>query len=318
MRIFLSSTYEDLKDVRQAAIHYLDGIVGRITDTTGKVVAMEYFNATERYCKDECLHELSTCDLVIGIYGDRYGTSYDDGRSMTEIEFDYAIDHSIPVLAFIKREVCRADKQKKFIREKVHGSKKSSANFENAVDFTNRLDASLKTYLGSFDGYSIDSLWEQVSSIKGEILNKIASEEPGAELQMMPYSSNEDALALDSILSAANYMKSFVETLGIENSAVHSYAYMSANYPTRITSEHQKELCQNVANCASQILSNWEIINLGMNNHTTAIILAASFLKLKRMQQRLLNEPWTEQLRQEVIQIREEYIEVIKGSRYVD
>ena len=95
MRIFLSSTYEDLKDVRQAAIHYLDGIVGRITDTTGRVVAMEYFNATERYCKDECLHELSTCDLVIGIYGDRYGTSYDDGRSMTEIEFDYAIDHSI-------------------------------------------------------------------------------------------------------------------------------------------------------------------------------------------------------------------------------
>ena len=68
MRIFLSSTYVDLKEIRNIAINYLEDIVGHVTDATGTVVAMEYFNATERYCKEECLHELSTCNLVIGIF----------------------------------------------------------------------------------------------------------------------------------------------------------------------------------------------------------------------------------------------------------
>ena len=76
MRIFLSSTYVDLKEIRKVAITYLEGIMGHVTDKTGTVVAMEFFNATERFCKEECLHELSTCDLVIGIYGDRYGRAH--------------------------------------------------------------------------------------------------------------------------------------------------------------------------------------------------------------------------------------------------
>ena len=155
MRIFLSSTYVDLKEIRNIAINYLEDIVGHVTDATGTVVAMEYFNATERYCKEECLHELSTCNLVIGIYGDRYGTPAEDGRSMTETEFDYAIEHNIPILAFVKREECRDAKQQLFISKKVHGSGKSCANFEKEVDFADRLSNSLKEYLGQeeYDGY---------------------------------------------------------------------------------------------------------------------------------------------------------------------
>lgn len=318
MRIFLSSTYIDLKEIRKVAINHLEGIVGHVKDATGIVVAMEFFNATERCCKEECLHELSTCDLVIGIYGDRYGTPAEDGRSMTETEVDYAVEHGIPILAFVKREDDRDDKQKQFISQKVHGSNKSCANFEGEADFADRLSESLKEYLGEYDGYSIDSLWNQVAALKEDVQEKIANDVQGYEFQILPYTSGEEDLALENILSFAKHLKGCVPDLGTENNAVHSYAYMAAHYPNELTTIHERELCQNVSACSAEILRNWELIHLDINNHTTAIILAVTYLKLKRMQQRLINEPWTEKLRQEVVRVRKEYVDTIHGSRYID
>lgn len=82
MKIFLSSTYIDLVPIRQSAINFLNGIKGNsITNNTGEVVAMEFFPATENTCKEECLKQLSTCNLVIGIYGEKYG-SIDEETSL--------------------------------------------------------------------------------------------------------------------------------------------------------------------------------------------------------------------------------------------
>lgn len=320
MRIFLSSTYVDLKEIRNIAINYLEDIVGHITDATGTVVAMEYFNATERYCKEECLHELSTCNLVIGIYGDRYGTPAEDGRSMTETEFDYAVEHNIPILAFVKREECRDAKQQLFISKKVHGSGKSCANFEKEVDFADRLSASIKEYLGQeeYDGYSVDSLWEQVTALRGAVQKRMENNSSGVELQMLPYGSGDEDIALENILSSVKFLKESIQYLEVENTAVHPYAYTVAKRPSELTVDHGRELCKNVAACANQIVANWELIHLGIVNHTTAITLATTYLKLKRMQQRLLDEPWTEELRQEVLRVRTEYIDTIHDSRYVD
>lgn len=318
MKIFLSSTFRDLKDIRQIALNFLEGIVGHVTNSTGEVVAMEYFNASERSCKEECLNELSTCDLVIGIYGDKYGSVADDGRSMTETEFDYAVEHGIPVLAFVKRAVDREEEQSRFISEKVHGSQKSGANFEGPIDFAARLNDSLKEYLGEYDGYSVNSLWEQVAAMKAETQQKMAEGDREYYLKMLPYESGDEDLALDSIITFANGLQEYVVGLGTENNAVHSYAYLSKFHPSQLTPDHDRQLCQNVAECADQILQNWELIFMGINNHTTAIRLAATYLKLKRMQQRLLTEPWTEKLRQEVITVRKEYIDTINDSSYID
>ncbi len=43
MKIFLSSTYKDLVKIRKSAIIFLTGITGRITNSTGEIVAMEFF-----------------------------------------------------------------------------------------------------------------------------------------------------------------------------------------------------------------------------------------------------------------------------------
>lgn len=86
MKIFLSSTYKDLKEIRKSAIHFLKGITGNIKNATGEIVAMEFFDASENTCKEECLHNLSDCNLVIGIYGENYGSiDTETNLSMTEL-----------------------------------------------------------------------------------------------------------------------------------------------------------------------------------------------------------------------------------------
>ena len=51
---------------------------------------------------------------------------------------------------------------------------------------------------------------------------------------------------------------------------------------------------------------------------TFSAMISAMYLKLVRMQIRLLQEPWTENLRQQVVAIRESYVEIIRQSHYHD
>lgn len=200
MKIFLSSTYKDLVKIRKSAIIFLTGITGRITNSTGEIVAMEFFNASENTCKEECLYNLSNCDLVIGIYGEKYGSiDTETNLSMTKLEFDYAVEHHIPLLAFVMRTDHREDEENRFIEEKIYKRGISCAHFDNAFDFVNRLDNSLKQYLVTYDGYSIDSLWNQVTTLKNDISNNIAHESPGFDLQMQPYTAEQDDIALCAI-----------------------------------------------------------------------------------------------------------------------
>lgn len=321
MKFFLSSTYIDLKEIRQVAINYLDGIVGHVSNATGEIVAMEYFNATENTCKEECLRELSSCDLVIGIYGQRYGTVDEETNlSLTEIEFDYAVEHGIPILAFVMQEETkeRDAQEKQFIKSKVYARNVSCAKFSNAEEFVDRLNSSLKKYLGNLDGYSIDSLWDRVISLNQEICISLETDPSDPGLQMLPYTPGQDMEAISKIIESANYLKGFIENLSKENDAVYSYAYMAQYYPEKRTAEIVAGLEEKVQECSDVILGNWLLINFGIYNHATSIVLAATYLKLRNMQQRLLVETWSEELRQEVVKTRELYLETIRCSGYRD
>ena len=319
MKFFLSSTYKDLKDIRKIAINTLNGIMGYSTDATGKVIAMEYFNASENSCKEECLKELDNCDVVIGIYGERYGSiDEESGLSMTEVEFDYAVRMNKPILAFVQRTANREEREAEFINGKVFALGKSCANFDGAEDFADRLNSSLQEYFGAMDGYSINSLWSQVVSLRDVIREKIKKDVPGFELQMMPYAPGDEEQALDYIISSAQRVKQIVPQLAEENNAIFSYAYMHEFYPERNDNKAKDELVQNIEALSGKIQANWESIHLGLNNAATGTILAATFLKLRRMQQRLLLEPWTEELRKEIIEVRNSYVDTILVSKYID
>ena len=94
-QIFVSSTYTDLKDER---LHVLNAITGLKHLAAG----MELFCASN----DEQFKYIKRVidDYYVLIIGARYGSvNQTTGLSYTEMEFDYAVEKGIPVLAFIKQ-----------------------------------------------------------------------------------------------------------------------------------------------------------------------------------------------------------------------
>lgn len=95
MKIFLSSTFTDLKRHRAAAIQALDRI--------GQTIAMEKFVASNDVPLDECLSQVREADTLVLLIGGRYG-SIDEktGLSITELEYRTAKELGLAVLAFVK------------------------------------------------------------------------------------------------------------------------------------------------------------------------------------------------------------------------
>ncbi len=84
MRIFVSSTYEDLKEYRQA--------VRKVIEKLGHTfVGMEIFGCYGKYPLDKALREMNTCDLFIGLYAHSIGSKpINHDKSFIEIEFYHA------------------------------------------------------------------------------------------------------------------------------------------------------------------------------------------------------------------------------------
>ncbi len=92
-QIFVSSTYEDLKEVREQII--------RCVLEMGHIpVGMEMFSAANEDQWKVIQKQIDDCDYYMVIVAHRYG-SLDKDISFTEKEYDYAISKNIPVLGFI-------------------------------------------------------------------------------------------------------------------------------------------------------------------------------------------------------------------------
>ena len=93
--IFLSSTYEDLKEYREKEI---DVIVSLKQTFEG----MEFFGADNRTPLDVCLDKLSYCQIYVCIIGMRYGSvEKNSGKSYTEIEYERARELGLPCYVYI-------------------------------------------------------------------------------------------------------------------------------------------------------------------------------------------------------------------------
>jgi hypothetical protein len=103
--IYLSSTYEDLKDYRKAVFEAL-------RKSGYRVFAMEDYVATDKRPVEKCLGDVEKSDIYVGIFAFRYGYipppdhNNPDGLSITELEFRHADDEKIkiPCLTFVLSE----------------------------------------------------------------------------------------------------------------------------------------------------------------------------------------------------------------------
>ena len=118
-QIFVSSTYEDLKDTRSK-------IIDTILNSYHFPVGMEFFSAGDDEQWEIIKELIDESDYYLVIIGHRYGTSTDEGISYTEKEYDYAVKMGVPVMAFIRnRDVATTDSE----REKTATSTRKLNSF---------------------------------------------------------------------------------------------------------------------------------------------------------------------------------------------
>src|SRR5207248_10559404 len=98
MRIFVSSTFEDLTDYRKKATDAIERL-GQ------QGIRMEVFGARPGLATEACFEEIESSDAFVGIYAHRYGyVPQLSSTSITEQEFDFALEKRKPVFCFLVDE----------------------------------------------------------------------------------------------------------------------------------------------------------------------------------------------------------------------
>ena len=147
-QIFISSTYEDLKEEREAAIK-------TILCLNHIPIGMEMFNAGDDEQWTVIKRTIDTSDYYVVIIGFRYGSINEAGTSFTELEYDYAISKGLPVLTFIKNENAPStpiqrdtdsDAQQRLSKFREKAKKKMAKFWSSKDEFTTMLSTSLHLY----------------------------------------------------------------------------------------------------------------------------------------------------------------------------
>jgi hypothetical protein len=103
--VFVSSTYEDLREERAA-------VQKALLQLHCMPIGMELFGSADEETWDFIRRQIADCDYYVVVIADRYGSTAADGLSYTEKEYDYAREIKKPVLAFVHgdRKSIRRDK----------------------------------------------------------------------------------------------------------------------------------------------------------------------------------------------------------------
>ena len=145
-QIFVSSTFEDLKEERRA-------VTAAILDFGHIPVGMEGFQASNEDQWTYITRRLKEVDYYVVLVAERYGsTDPTTGWSYTEKEYRFAVDNHIPVAAFLLSSVGRKkwpsgsveyDKMQKIEDFRALCSQKMSKEWNNADELALRVQSAL-------------------------------------------------------------------------------------------------------------------------------------------------------------------------------
>lgn len=96
-QVFVSSTYEDLREERQEVMHAL-------LELDCIPSGMELFPAADEDQWSLIKGVIDECDYYILILGGRYGSISPDGIGYTEMEYQYALEKGKPIIAFLHKD----------------------------------------------------------------------------------------------------------------------------------------------------------------------------------------------------------------------
>ncbi len=95
-QIFVSSTFEDLRQERQQ-------VTQAILELGGFPSGMELFPASDQSAWRLIQSVIQESDYYVVVVGGKYGSIGPDGLSYTEMEFDYAVGIGVPVMGFVQK-----------------------------------------------------------------------------------------------------------------------------------------------------------------------------------------------------------------------
>lgn len=134
-QVFISSTYADLIEERKKILDVL-----LMADCIP--AGMEAFVAADTEQFEVIKKVIDLCDYYVLIIGKRYGSIHPEtGKSYTEMEYDYAIEHNIPVLVFAIDESVEVEQAK----QETDADKILKLQAFRAKAMTNRLVSIWKT-----------------------------------------------------------------------------------------------------------------------------------------------------------------------------
>lgn len=96
-QVFVSSTYEDLREARQEVMQAL-------LELDCIPAGMELFPAANEDQWTLIKGVIDDCDYYIVVIGGRYGSVAQSGISYTEMEYEYALAQGKPVIAFLHKD----------------------------------------------------------------------------------------------------------------------------------------------------------------------------------------------------------------------
>ena len=193
-QVFVSSTYEDLKEERaevMQALLELDCIPA----------GMELFPASSDDQWTLIKKVIDDCDYYLLIIGGRYGSTNESGKSYTQMEFEYALEAGKPIISFLPQNPEKIesgktdkdpDKEEKLNQFKELVKRKMIKYWENAADLGSKVSRSMIKLIKEFpaegwvkSGSAIDEksvheiakLQKEISELKEE-LNKVATVAP--------------------------------------------------------------------------------------------------------------------------------------------
>lgn len=101
-RVFISSTFLNLIAERKSVREALSDLNYPLASLGVCLIPVDLQGgADSRPPLDVCIQQVATSDLLISLLGHRAGWLTDDGRSITECEFDHANANNMPVLAYV-------------------------------------------------------------------------------------------------------------------------------------------------------------------------------------------------------------------------
>ena len=130
--VFLSSTFEDMKEYRKA-------IIDRIIKRRMVPICMENWGANANKVTSVITDEVKKADIYLGIFGTRYGyVDENTNMSMTEIEYREALASNKPILVYIakdaKDDITTGDNGQKMLELLTEIEKERIVYYFNSID----------------------------------------------------------------------------------------------------------------------------------------------------------------------------------------